>query len=179
MYADKLPSLCWSIDNQMCNNGNMNAARFGYTLIELIVVISIVGLLVGGSIAGFNQLNQRQTLLTSAKELIVSMRRAQQQASSGVKPMSGCTTLDGYQITGATGSNSYTISAVCSNQTILVKTNNFAAGVTPTSNFSILFRSQIGSVSGTTGEFRLRYGASLQYAVQVSNSGNIADGGFK
>src|SRR5258706_8299399 len=100
----------------------------GYTLIELIVVIAIIGLMTGASIAGFNTLNKRQTVLNGGKELMSIMRTAQQRAVAGTKPV-GCTQLYGYSVKGTINTATYSLSTVCSNATTVIRTYQLPSGV--------------------------------------------------
>src|SRR5258706_9884401 len=99
----------------------------GYTLIELIVVIAIIGLMTGASIAGFNTLNKRQTVLNGGRELMSVMRTAQQRAASGIKPTQ-CDHLVGYKVSGSANSSSYSLSTVCTDITAVIKSYKLPTG---------------------------------------------------
>ena len=58
----------------------------GYTLIELLVALSIIGLLFGFGYVSFRDFSRRQSLTGTAKNLQGDLRLAQQQALSGQKP---------------------------------------------------------------------------------------------
>lgn len=94
----------------------------GYTLIELLVALSIVGILFATGYAGFREYSRRQTAVAAARQLAGDMRLAQEYALSGKKP-SGCTVLDGYEIQ-FVNATQYDLLASCSS-------------VTGTSKFSI------------------------------------------
>lgn len=61
----------------------------GFTLIELVLVIAIVGILAGLGIPSYGSFKKNQELEQAAATLENNLRFAQSQASSGVKP-SGC-----------------------------------------------------------------------------------------
>ena len=82
----------------------------GFTLIELMVVISIIALLVGLSIAGYSNFNKTQTLQAAAKDLKNNLRLAQNKALAQEKPTT-CTCLSGYQV--MIGPSSYQMQAFC------------------------------------------------------------------
>lgn len=86
----------------------------GFTLLELLVVASIMAILFGLGTAYYNQFNRSQVLNQAALELKNNLRLAQNMALTGEKPGSGCDsplTLDGYQITFS--ANLYRIQAKC------------------------------------------------------------------
>lgn len=85
--------------------------RHGFTIIELLVAMSITLLLAGGIIASFNTFNDNQRVQQGAITLKSNLRFAQNKAISGDKPQ-GCGTLNGYTVTFA--ATSYTMQAVCS-----------------------------------------------------------------
>ena len=69
----------------------------GYTLIELLVGISIVGIIFSVGYAGFRQFSQRQQLAGVAKSITSDIQLIKQKALTGEKPSGGaCTKLDGY-----------------------------------------------------------------------------------
>lgn len=70
----------------------------GLTLIEFLVVVSIITILSAMGISVYNQFNRRQILTQAVKNLKNDLRLAQSKAMAGEKP-SGCTgTLSGYQV---------------------------------------------------------------------------------
>jgi prepilin-type N-terminal cleavage/methylation domain-containing protein len=82
----------------------------GLTLIELMVVMAIIALLSGGSLAAYNSFNQTQTLKAAAEDLKNNLRLAQGKALSQEKP-GGCSILDGYQV--EISSSAYLIRPLC------------------------------------------------------------------
>lgn len=118
----------------------------GFTLLELLVVISIIVTLFGVGFANFRGFQDRQRLITARESLKSDLRYTQQQALAGIKP-AGCTNLNGYKLE-RTSATSYDISANC-NETpvdIDVKNINLAAkypGV-ELSTFSFVFFNVLG-----------------------------------
>lgn len=72
--------------------------QFGFTLIELIVVMSIISLIFGIGIVRYQDFNRTQTIKSANLNLKNNLRDIQAKASAGVKPATGCTTLLGYQV---------------------------------------------------------------------------------
>lgn len=58
----------------------------GYSLIEVLVVITIIGVLFSVGYANYRSFSRRQTLMGIAKQIEGDMRLAQQMALSGEKP---------------------------------------------------------------------------------------------
>jgi prepilin-type N-terminal cleavage/methylation domain-containing protein len=86
----------------------------GYTLIEVLVVMIIMGIILIFGFSSFTQFNQRQAVKSAAAQVVNDLYYAQSQASTGKKPP-GCTKLDGYSIAlpGGGPSDKYNISAEC------------------------------------------------------------------
>jgi prepilin-type N-terminal cleavage/methylation domain-containing protein len=110
----------------------------GYTLIEILVALTIIGLLFGVGYANFRSFSQRQILVGIVKQVQGDLRSAQQMALSGQKPNElGCiaNSLDGIRF-GLTTSAPYTyqLRAVCGsveNNYPIIKEYEFPGDVTP------------------------------------------------
>lgn len=91
-----------------------------YTLIEVLVTLTIVGILFAFGYASFRDFARRQELAGTVKQMQGDLRLAQQMALSGQKPSAvGCSTLSGINFRtisnsclGGTGS-SYVIEYNC------------------------------------------------------------------
>lgn len=103
-----------------CYKAFKDCSSKGFTLIEVLVIISILTVVVGGAVANYWRLNERKLVEGAAKQAEQALRDAQKQASAGVKPDLWCTdpeTLVSYVITmggGGIGDDVYQIEAVCS-----------------------------------------------------------------
>lgn len=91
----------------------------GYTLIEILVGLTIVSILFGVGYAGFREFAARQVLTSSYNELNSNLTLAQQLALTGQKPGSCPSPLDGYEV--LFREDSYTVSAKCGNQKVEIK----------------------------------------------------------
>lgn len=103
----------------------------GFTLIEILVSLTIISLLVGVGYAGFRDFSRSQALEAVTRELRGELRAAQSLASSGYKPSNPThvceynpsTMVDnylrGYNISAF--SSSYVLFAICTGGTFAVK----------------------------------------------------------
>lgn len=109
----------------------------GYTLIEILVVLTIIGLLFSFGYVNFRDFSRRQTLAGLAKQIQGDLRLAQEMAIAGQKPEAcGTKTFDGIWF-GVTTSAPYLyrVRAVCGSDSSLfpiIKEFDFASDITPT-----------------------------------------------
>lgn len=86
----------------------------GYTLIEVLVGITIIGIVFSAGFASFREFSRRQVVVGVAKQIKGDLRLAQSSAISGKKP-GGCNgVLDGYNFRVVVGGLSYVVEADCS-----------------------------------------------------------------
>lgn len=88
----------------------------GFTLIELIVVFTVIAILSVIGVAAFVSYGRVQTLETSASELKSTLFLAKSRAISQVNDIciSKAQILDGYQVDLSTSTNSYQLKVRCS-----------------------------------------------------------------
>lgn len=88
----------------------------GLTLIELMVAISLTGILAAVGIAGYREFNRRQMVTQAARKIVQDLRLAQSLAMNNQKP-SNCPSLEYYTVKFDLGSTlkSYEIFACCTN----------------------------------------------------------------
>ncbi len=102
---------------------------YGYTLIEILVALTIIGLLFSFGYVSFRDFSRRQAIVDAAKAIQADLRLAQQNAISGQKPGGCTTTLDSYNFNVRSASR-YTIEANCSATPPVVKDVNLPSGIT-------------------------------------------------
>ena len=104
-----------------------NALVWGYTLVEILVGLTIIGMVFGVGFASFRSFARRQSVSSAIRALKADLRLAQEQALAGKKPDSpNCNTpnlLDGYNFV-VDSSSQYTIQARCTGGTVTIKQVN-------------------------------------------------------
>ena len=121
----------------------------GFTLIELIVVIGIMSILTWQGLVNYGDFIKKQVVQEEGKDFVSILRKAQSDANTGYKPSTTCGASDslvGYRVVGAVLTNTYTVSAVCSNGVETVQNNYILdARVALSSNFDLTFLSPYGN----------------------------------
>lgn len=85
-----------------------------FTLIELIIVITIISLLSGLILAYYNNFNEEKKLEQEAQKLYDVLILAHQKAvSSDLTPQPGCSSFSGYQLEYSTSNNNYKLTFCC------------------------------------------------------------------
>lgn len=155
----------------------------GYTLIEILVALTIIALLFGFGYASFRDFSRRQALAGVAKNLQGDLRVAQQLALSGEKPIdancTGSNSLNGYLFNVSAGG--YTITASCSGGSVAATKNvSLPSGITvsalPSPN-PILFKvlgQGTNILAGQNATISLsQSGTSSSVSVTVGSGGEI------
>lgn len=149
----------------------------GFSLIELLIAMSIIIIVVGGVVANYDKFNSRQVLKQTAQTLKNDLRLAESGAITAQKPASGCTQLFGYQV--AFTQSSYSVQADCSEGLVGVMTTvTLPGGITFASVpspilFGVLTQGVASDVTVTVTS------SAGSYAISVSRSGDINDLGFQ
>lgn len=149
---------------------------FGYTLIELLIVILIMALIFGLGIIRYRDFQRRQILTSAARTLITDLRFAQEKSLAGTKP-TGCGTLTGYLLhrTSATG---YNIQAMCSPNIIQKNETEvgFAGkhpGITLSAFGDVIFNNLGMGVANSVNITLSLTGTTLTKVVSITQGGEI------
>lgn len=152
----------------------------GFTLIEVVVSVSIALLVTGLIIANYNSYNDIQTLKQAALTLKNNLRFIQSKAISGEKPATGCTELLGWTIQFT--ETSYTYQPSCSDGLVdpvttvtLPPSVKFSLPIPPSFTMDVLARGT-SLPSDTT---ILLTAVDKTYQILVSTSGDINDKGLQ
>lgn len=97
----------------------------GYSLIEILVSMTIIGILFSVGYVSFRDFSRRQALAGVAKSLQGDIRLVQEQATAGKKPVdpkcTGMNLLDGYNFLVDAPLNSYSVEAKCTGGVVEIK----------------------------------------------------------
>src|SRR5574340_877305 len=115
------------------------SASLGFTLIEMLVVITITMLMLGGGIAAYIKFNEKQQLVGAAKQMQTYLRGLQKKARVGDRP-DGCTRLLSYTLTVAANSNLVLMEANCENTDISTDQYTIGGGVKAQNNVEVSFK---------------------------------------
>jgi prepilin-type N-terminal cleavage/methylation domain-containing protein len=153
-----------------------NSSRLGFSLIELLISISIMTILVGGGIVSYINFNEKQRVIGAAREVQTYLRTAQTKARVGDVP-DGCDHLEGYSIRALGGDNALRLVAVC--ETGEVEINQYE--INPNVNFDqavdVTFANLHGGVSGAQSISLT--GSNLSYEFAVTQGGEITEGDYE
>lgn len=150
-----------------------------FTLIEILIAISIAAILLGFGFAGFRQYSQRQVLFAAARAVKSDLRSLQEKALSGEKinPCAG-KYLDGYRFDILPGNTQYNISQLCSKVVYNIEDKSVASGFTITATQEPILFKVLGQgtdiPSGTSSTITLtQTGTTKSIQITVSAEGSI------
>jgi len=157
----------------MINNKIITNSSKGFTLLELIIVFTVIAILSSIGIASFVGYSRSQTVQTAAYDLQNTLSLAKSKAMSQVKPTVCASTaaLLGYRVDLDTGNGTYKILVICSdgqfnplsgnNETTLPTAVSFDTNKTDT--FSVFFPVITSGVIGS-GEIVLKGFSDEKYS---------------
>lgn len=152
--------------------------RDGFSLVEILVVVSITTMLVGFGMASLHGFNRRERLKQAGSTIKSMLRLAQSKAISAEKPSSGCTTYIGVRVSFAI--DSFTIQHTCDpdgiagTPTTVMFSKGIEFAVLP-SAFTFLQQNMLDTSSAQT--LTITNGPDM-YRLVVSPNGNVSDLGF-
>jgi prepilin-type N-terminal cleavage/methylation domain-containing protein len=123
--------------------------KSGFTLIELIVAISITLILVWQGLVKYGDFNRKQQVRQSALDFVSILRGVQNKAVTGERPVS-CDPFGGYRIVTSGGTNTYQSGPVCNGAASLIsgslKSNLVQFASSQTVDFDPLYGTVAGGV---------------------------------
>ena len=146
----------------------------GFTIIELLVVFTLIGVLTSLGIASYSSYTSSQSVQMAGTNFITLLHNAQSRSISQVIP-SSCSsgTFTGYEVDITPGGQQYSLTALCSPSNILISSTSLPYGVTfgsgPTS--SVIFNIFTGTVV-TPATFTIN-GYNKSRTINVSQIGNV------
>lgn len=147
----------------------MSNPRDGFTLVELVVVFSVMAILGTAGIAAFVSYSRTQALDAASSEVLSMLQTAKSRAQSQVRPTHGnCATgtLEGYQVI-ITPPDTYTLELKCDVGVQEIERKRLPQNVTFQSGIfqTFLFRILTGGVVGTGPVTIWAYGKSKFFTV--------------
>ncbi|KKT66212.1 MAG: Methylation site containing protein [Candidatus Woesebacteria bacterium GW2011_GWC2_45_9] len=151
-----------------------------YTLIEILVALTIVGLIFGIGYVNFRDFARRQALAGTARSVMGDSRLAQGQALAGKKPASVfCdppNRLNGYNFR-VNSTSSYQIEAACSGGNVVTKSATLPADISISTPFPnpILFKilGEGTNLSADATIILTQTGTSNTRSITVTQGGEI------
>lgn len=149
----------------------------GFTIIELIVTTTIIATLTIAVVTNYNTYSDRQKVKQAMLTFKTNLRYAQRNALSGQKPMTDCTTLDGWRVDFAPSGVSYGITPVCLGVPVTSETigTQLPAGVVFSPVPPSLFFQPIKGLSLATDQQIILVGPTASYGVIVGKTGSVAE----
>lgn len=157
----------------------------GYTLIEILVALTILSVVFAVGFAGFRDYSRRQELETLTRQLRGDLAKAREDALAGIKSTSascnGTNTLNGhgFSVGSSLGVYFYRFFYQCTGGTVLNRTINIPTGYTInwSPNTYFYFRSVGQGTSMTAGTSTTititQTSTSATSSVTVDSTGNI------
>lgn len=158
---------------------------FGFTLIEIIVTIAIIGIISSIGASSFVSYNQRQTVKRAAEDVASLLLVARSNALSQVKPnIAPCgpgsvQPLNGYKVKfNSPAANDYSLVAVCGGvETAAISTKKLPGNVSfssaPLTDSSPYFRTLTNVVDNPVTVFISGFNNSQSQQILIKNDGTI------
>lgn len=150
----------------------------GFTLIELMVALSITAILGVLGIAGFVNYNEAQVLQTSANEVVTMLNLAKSRAQSQVKLGSNCNgqVLDGYRVsirTSQSARHKFVLMSECAGLTRDLDTKTLPQNVSFNVTTNFFFPVQKGGVE-RPGEIIISSSGGKTKTITVNALGGVS-----
>lgn len=158
-----------------------NSLSAGFTLIELLVTSALALVIIGGSLFAYATYQNRQTQVTTAKQVISTLSAARNRAAAGDKPTIGCGTLEGYRVRAVENTDRYFVAARCDGANVEEEQFTLKEGYIFSGAFDVTFPHQPAPVTGSEISVEISKAfdpAADLYRFQILPSGVIEDEGL-
>ncbi|MGI5827465.1 MAG: pilus assembly FimT family protein [Patescibacteria group bacterium] len=146
--------------------------KSGFSLIELLVVMTIIGTLTGLGMMAFSEIQEDQLLKKTVKQVRSGLYEARESAFFGKKPNPGCTPFNGVEF--AYSTTSFSLHPHCNNiQQSATKTVSLDKGVQLTSSGSVLFSSVTRGADAEESIMIQIPGTTKDATITVTQTGEI------
>lgn len=164
---------------------NRTQDKLGFTVIELLVAVSIFIVLATIGMVSYSDFNRRQQITQSAKEVQTFLRSAQKKARVGERP-AGCSSLRGYRVQAHASLLRLILSAECAGATPLVEIatfelpHNTRLSAATDISFNVLAGgvtlNTAGSLPATITVQSIQSANPYRYAFQIDAGGSVSEG---
>ncbi len=145
--------------------------RFGYTILELMITLSIVAVLVGFGISAYASARDRQVGQSAAETILDLLKNDQQDAIVGKKDCND--TFLGIEVKTTANTSTMTSQSLCQGN-VGTKTTTTITGITFTNSLDITFLPLSGGIDlggGTLSTVNFTSAIALKYAISVNSTG--------
>jgi prepilin-type N-terminal cleavage/methylation domain-containing protein len=151
----------------------------GFSLVELLIALSIITTVFAIGSASFNRFNRRERLKQSGQTLKSSLRFAQTKAISREKPDTGCTSYTGMALSFT--ADGYSVRPECAPEgpAGTATSVTFSRGITLSPvPAGFTFHSDGSLGTGSTDVTITIVNGTESYVLSVSSSGSVSDRGM-
>lgn len=146
----------------------------GFTLIELMAAVAIMVIIAGVGFFSVSNFTQTQGVQDDGKALAGEFRRVYSMATGVSYPSAACTSLSGYSVSGNSGGNTLTVTALCNSGNVVDTRNEVIKTSVFKNNFSFTFEVNTGNVpSGTVVTIQDINNSGITNDVSVFNNGVV------
>ena len=154
--------------------------RAGFTLVEMLIAVTISIVLVGMGVASYLQFADRLEVRQAGKEFLVTIRGVQKRSQSGEKPPTCPDKLVGWQIS-RVNETSYRVGALCGGSGLVGEEISVLPGEAKfiTSGFSVSFLGLGGGVNGAGNIVLGDMDGKYRYTIGIDSGGGITEIGLE
>jgi len=148
----------------------------GFTLIELMIVISITALLGVLAMAGYSNYNKSQVLQTSVNDVVSMLNLAKSRAQSQIKPPQCTDVLNGYRVKISEASSEYALYVSCGandDHKIVEEDKSLPLGLSFSNDSSFFFPVQTGRVQASNSWQIVISGSGITKIITINTLGVI------
>ncbi len=145
----------------------------GFTLLELLVVIGIIGALTSIGLASYSSYTTGQAIQIASADMMHMLNRAKSSSLSQVKqPQCGANPITGYQVSFTVPGPAYTMSVRCNNTTYPVTSKELPTGVTFANGSTTMIFFPVLKGTSSPATITLN-GQTKTKVITVTSTGNI------
>lgn len=154
------------------------STNYGFTIIEILVVFSLMAILSGIGFVSFAEYNKKQTVVQASNAFKLTIEQARFNSLSSVKP-ANCldeNSLNGYKVVVDKVGGNYWLKMICGNEDVTIQTKKLPVNVAfdaATSCVTIQYTALSGALVGSACNVLVK-GFGLISTVMVDSGGNVS-----